>query len=840
MLKTIKRIWFPLLVVSVVAAQMWAVEGGRLAMSADAVADTVVYDNSRIYVKFRADGSKAAKDSLEGQEFETADSLVILAKDTIKAPDSLRLTDPFRYEWYVSLVDSLAHRLTVDSLRLAGDSLIWKRIDSIYFADSTAAAKLRFKLWYEGLSKEDRKRYDYEQKIKRQQKELDSLFAVRDSIRHIKDSIAQNTPRILETFALEDSMLYKRIISWTRDPYLSKIKPTVPDTSFNYWFHDYKFMREDVGATYLGTIGSPTRYFDFFKRKSVDGVSFYAPYESYSYSPSTLPMYNTKTPYTELSYWGNLMSNTENEESIIHLLVSQNIYPSLNFTIGYDRVGSNGMLDNERVDNRTFHVSMNYIGKKYLAHAGFITNVIEKNENGGMTESFWIRDTTVGTRDIPVVLDNAHNKVSKKTLFLDQQYRIPLPFLSKLFGLEPNDTLGTGTNAFIGHSSEFSRFKKIYTDQISGDHAKEFYNNVFNLNPNTSYDSIRVMKLENKVFAKLQPWSKDAVLSSIDVGLGNRILQYYMFKPGDYLHGQSHTTWNSTYLYGGAGGRWRGFDWNAMGYVTLVGPESGDSGVKAEADYAFYPFRKARKSPVKIHLGFETTLDAPEYFEQHYFGNHDSWNNSFAKKSTTKLEGLIDIPRWSFKVGAGYSFLKNHIYYDATGTACQNGSPMSVAKLYLEKNLRLWKIHLDNRLLFQTTSNKDVLPLPAFAANSRFYFQFNIVRADVMKMQLGVDATYNSAWYAPSYKPSTGMFINQTAEKYGNCPYFDLFVNLQWKSACIFVKLVNAGMGAPNERPDYFSAAGYIKPAKILKFGIWIPFYTSHIKNNTLSERASD
>ena len=169
----------------------------------------------------------------------------------------------------------------------------------------------------------------------------------------------------------------------------------------------------------------------------------------------------------------------------------------------------------------------------------------------------------------------------------------------------------------------------------------------------------------------------------------------------------------------------------------------------------------------------------------------------------------------------------------------QNSSPMSVAKFYLQKDIALWKLHLDNRLLVQVSSKKDVLPLPSFAANSRVYFQFNVVK-NIMTMQLGADATYNTAWYAPGYRPSTGMFTNQDKEKYGNCPYIDLFVNVQWKRACIFVKMVNAGRGWPSDRPDFFSAAGYIRPEKILKFGIWIPFYTSHIKNPPMSERASD
>ena len=74
----------------------------------------------------------------------------IFARDTMKVPDILRTQDPFLYRWYVATKDSLTHRIVVDSLKAAGDSLDWPRIDSLYFADSTAAAKERYRLWVRG------------------------------------------------------------------------------------------------------------------------------------------------------------------------------------------------------------------------------------------------------------------------------------------------------------------------------------------------------------------------------------------------------------------------------------------------------------------------------------------------------------------------------------------------------------------------------------------------------------------------------------------------------------------------------------------------------------------
>ena len=891
MKKRLGRIWFPLVVVIVAAIQTFGMDVARNYDILEAVSpkdpapDTVIYTNEKVYTKFRAAGDKAMVDSLEGY----VDSLapedttpVLTARDTIHAPDSLKYIDPFRYKYYVALVDSLTHKEVRDSLRQAGDSLDWPKLDSIYFADSAILAKKKFEEWYNSLDKAARKRYDYEQKLKVEMRKADSIYRVKDSLQAIKDSIMENTPRILSTYTVPDSMFYKRIFTWNTDPYFNDLKYRDIDTSYNYWFNDYPFMRNDVMSTYLGVSGSPVQYFDFFKRESVEGVSFYTPYESWCPSPSTLPMYNTKTPYTELAYWGNLFSSAEVEEGDVHILTTQNILPQLNLTLEYDRFGSNGMLIREDTDNRTAFVAANWLGERYAANGGFIHNKMVKSENGGVCDVFWIRDTTVGSKEINVNLSKAANTVRKNTFFLDQTFRIPFTFLKEAslrkearedkayrdsvlatgdsasvaamevylaerqqrrdLAKQLGDTLDTRvTTAFIGHNSEYSIYSKAYTDQTptSGSDAvlfNQYWNDKFYINPAQSMDSLRVMKLENKVFLKLQPWSADAIVSRLNVGLGDRLLSYYMFTPESYLTRSRNTVWNSAYVYAGAGGQWRGFQWEATGYYTFLGQEINDFGVKADASYTFYPFRRQRKSPVRIAAHFETTLDEPEFYMQNFMSNHLKWNNDFGKISTTKVEGRLDIPRWDFSVEAGYSLLGGNLYFDENAIVRQNEGAMSVFKLGLRKDVKLGILHLDNRILAQYSTNSEVMPLPLVALNLKWFIQFKI--AKVMDMQIGADGLYTTPWYAPAYNPELGVFHNQREEKYSNGPYLDVFVNVQWKRACIFVKLVNANMGWPMASADYFSAHQYIMPQRAVKVGIFWPFYPLTHRNESVSGRA--
>ena len=246
-----------------------------------------------------------------GRKVDTLPS--ITARDTMKVPDSLRSVNPFLYKWYVATKDSLIHRVVVDSLKAAGDSLDWPVIDSLYLADSAAVAKAAFDRWYASLSKAERKRYDYEQLLPKLLKQQDSILHRKDSIQAVRDSIRENTPRILATRFIPDSMQYKRFITWHHDRHFNRLELFDYDTTFRYHFYDEPFKREDVNATWLGVSGSPVQTYNFLKRGRVESVSFFEPYESWTYTPETLPMWNTKTPYTELEYYGTLLAPSSKE-----------------------------------------------------------------------------------------------------------------------------------------------------------------------------------------------------------------------------------------------------------------------------------------------------------------------------------------------------------------------------------------------------------------------------------------------------------------------------------------------------------------------------------------------
>ena len=576
MVKWTGKILVPALLVGFAAIQSFGIDAGRAVhfrTMQDSTALRTMADTSTVYDTLpetdlpalpdstaAVQDSAALRDTLAVRDSSAAadsaavrDSVTVSPRDTITVPDSLKETDPLKFIYFIALRDSLTRVQTRDSLLAAKDTAELILFDSLYTKDSAEVAAAKFNAWYNSLTRKERRKYDYEQQLPAKMAAAMAKLERADSIKAAKDSAIAAKPRILETYAVPDSMQYKRMITWTHARNFNDVRLFDYDTTYNYHFNDLPIYREDVNATHLGVPGSAAQLYDFFKREEAENAIFYTPYQIYNYTPDNLPMYNTKTPYTELAYWGTLFGKDEKEESNIKILTTQNILPEWNVTLEYHRFGSKGMLQNEDTDNRTFVASTNYMGKRYLMHAGYIYNKVTRTENGGIVDNFWIRDTTVDGKEIAVALSDAQNKIKKNTVFLDQSYRIPFDFIydigtgkrkarkaeearrdsimasgdstaiaslleeerAKQAAESTKDSLDRDiTSAFIGHSSEYTVYTKNYTDNLSDDEAgREFYNNAFFINPTSSTDSMRVMMLETMLFLRLQPWKADGIVS---------------------------------------------------------------------------------------------------------------------------------------------------------------------------------------------------------------------------------------------------------------------------------------------------------------------------------------
>ena len=648
-----------------------------------------------------------------------------------------------------------------DSTALLPDSLS-SGIDTTGLADSTASAD----------TASGTKEYE---PWELREMARDSARRVRDSLKGIRDSIRWSKPRVLETGFVPDSLYYKRILSWNTGPYINEYRHMHMDTTFNDWFTEYPFYKEDLDAVYLGTVGSAVQNVNFFRRRELDRFKAYAPYITYSHVPENMPFYNVKAPYTELAYWGTIFAFKDKEETNVRFLHTQNITPELNLAVLYQGWKALGMLENEKTVNNSLEVSANYLGRNYIAHAGLIHHNITRQENGGIQDSYMVRDTTVDAKTIAVNLQDAQNKLSRNTFFIDHSYKIHLeskprrlrkameddsvlaaavdsivalrmqryaeavdaaveaarmpadtgaadstaaggqlpapadsaavPALTdslmartadSLLRASVMDTLlppsedeiytaladsllfgsaGEGPMLSVGHVGEVTRYYRYYTDNIAlnDEVGRNFYNNMFYINPTSSADSTRMLTVDNKLFFRLQPWARDAVVSQISGGLGRKYL-----------------------------------NWGAQARYSFLGYWQNDFSVDADLDVSFYPF-KDKSEPIVLGGKFSTSLKEPDWFSQHYYSNHYVWENDFGKTSTTKVEAFLEIPKWRLEASFSYGLVNNLLYNDTLGVIRQHDGLINVMSGYVRKDFKLWKFHLDNKILFQYSSDRTLL-----------------------------------------------------------------------------------------------------------------------------------
>ena len=918
--------------------------------------------------------SGVPQDSLSVQ----ADSVIAqdsMLKDSLAGPDTLVIPDSLSVPDSSVVSDSL---LLTDSLAAA---------DSLTESDSTAADSVRV------LTKRELKRMakDSVRKVKDAYKDsvamvkqhmADSIHHIKDSIRSVKDSIRWSKPRVLETIFLPDSLYYDRIISWTTGTRVNEYRHADMDTTFNDWYTEYPFYKEDIDAVYLGTVGSAVQNVNFFKRREFDIFKAYAPYITYSHTPENMPFFNTKSPYTELAYWGTIFAFKDKEETNVRFMHTQNITPEWNLAVLFQGWKAAGILEKEATANNSLEITTNYLGKRYVMNAGFIHHNINREENGGIQDSYMVRDTTVDAKTIAVNLQNARNKLSRNTFFINHSYDIllesdltrmrkvmdkdsvftatvdslikvrkeayersvdaavaavkakaeaearaadSLAALADSTAAMQMDSLGTaldsagmsldsagvmidsagsvldtvvtadsllsapGTDSLssvskyaspedsiaavradsiatavadsllrasimdtlrpptedeiiasladsllfgqagnsprltVGHIGEVSRFYRFYTDEITDEVGRNFYNNMFYINPTSSADSMRMFTVENKLFFKLQPWKRDAIVSEVSGGVGYQWNSIYAFRPDMFLTGNSNINQHNMYLYAGASGEYKKYlNWGATAQYSFLGYYQNDFNVDAHVGVSFYPF-KDKSEPITLNGRFSTSLKEPDWFSQHYYSNHYVWDNDFGKTSTTKVEASLDIPKWDMEAYFGYALVNNYLYNDTLGIARQNTGLINVMSAYLRKDFKIWWFHLDNQILFQYSSDESTLPLPMFTFHLRYYIEMEAVK-NVLTVQLGADARMNTPYYVPAYNPALGTFQLQTREQVGYNPYIDIFLNLQWKRVNIFLKVINVGEGWPTGASS-FSAYHYVRPSLGFKFGIHWPFY---------------
>lgn len=635
----------------------------------------------------------------------------------------------------------------------------------------------------------------------------------------------------LESYFFSDEVRAQNNFKWSVNRNFNRIDLQTIDTTLNNWRIDYPYYKDGVGDMTLGGLGQATQAINYVDRAKYQDFTFAQPFDAYIFRIENAPFYNVKKPFTQFNYGES--GQKSYRESNFELTHAQNITPSTGFALEYKARSTKGLYQRQDTKNHNLAFTLSHTGKQYSVHAGYINNDIETEESGGVVGIWTIRDSIFEMPiGIPVKLGDAEasNHYRNNSLFVVQSYGIPLQSLD-----EYDFSMADKTAFYIGHSFEYNTWSKIYRDvyatytddknYVDNDGnfvsvVDEYYKNWY-IDADQSRDSIRERKISNRLFIQAQPWGRDGFVGTLDGGVGLDFTSYSQFGLNDYLTGEyGEESRTDIFIYGSARGKFRRYlDWSGDVKIYTIGERAGDMSIGANLSLSAYIHNK----PITISGGFSTELRSPSYWHENLFSNHFVFLDPLDKESETTIKAKIEIPSLNLEFGVNQSVIADMIYYDTNSNIAQEGSATSLTSVYLRKMFQLGGFNFDHRIVGQWSTNDIVAPVPDLSAYLSYYYEFWVVE-DVLRLQLGIDGRYTSAYYMPDYNPALSTFFNQRDAEIGGYPYMDAYVAGKWKRMRIYVKYqhLNDGLFGNGE---YFSVANYPLNPGMFKIGFSWGFY---------------
>ncbi len=634
------------------------------------------------------------------------------------------------------------------------------------------------------------------------------------------------------------------LFSWKIDERLGNIFETPVDT-IQHAFQNTNDTGGPTGHyTYLGNLGAPRISHVFFERKETSQFFFTDPYDFTVRRPEDIVYTNTKSPFTNLTYYKQGDGRYGEERFKAYFAV--NVNKRLGFGFDIDYTYGRGKYTSQSTALFNGNLFAYYRGDNYDMHFSFINENLKVAENGGIADDRYITHPlemaegrkTYATYDIPINLNDIWNKNTGYHAFLTHRYN--LGFYRDV--TQENDTVTrtvfVPVTSFI-HTVKMDMNRRKYISYDKEQNQTYFQNNYLG---NDSTDVTKHFSIKNTVGISLREgfnkWAKAGLTAFMS-------FEHRRFTLTDTLDGTAGrripTDHKENILsVGGQLIKEQGktIHYNVLGEVALIGEDAGQFSVEGQGDLNFRLFGDTVRLEANAYI---KNLN-PTFYFRHFHSKHYWWNNEdLSKIMRTRIEGKLNIDRWRTQLKVGVENIKNYTYLDNTSIKItdkqnevsfknniavrQHSDNIQVFNAALRQDFKLGILHLDNEVVYQKSSNQQVLPLPDLVLYHNLYIQFGLAKR-VLNIELGADVRYFTQYYAPDYAPAIGQFYLQNPEtrfKLGGYPLVNAYLNLHLKRTRIFVQMYNLIQGTGEK--SYFLAPHYPLNPRILKVGLSWNFF---------------
>jgi hypothetical protein len=357
--------------------------------------------------------------------------------------------------------------------------------------------------------------------------------------------------------------------------------------------------------------------------------------------------------------------------------------------------------------------------------------------------------------------------------------------------------------------SDTKRYRESPVDTV--------YYPITNLKKTAHSDTIAYLSVRNTFAVQMEEKFNRLLQFGLTAFIENEINRYMCLNKNDELNYK----WEQNTRVGGVLSKNEGqvFRYNLQGNIVIVGPKIGDFELSGRVGGYFTLWKDsvALKAMVRIRN------TSASYFWEHYYSNHFNWENDFDKEFQTYLGGSIELPTRHLKLGLQIANNTNYLYFNSKAMPTQAVSSVQVVALDASLDIHFNRhFALENKGVYQVSSNQAVIPLPALSLYNNLYYQTRLFH--VLQVQLGLSSHFHTAYYAPAYMPATGQFYIQRATKIGNYPLASAYANFHLKQARFFVEYYHINQNWMS-KPDYFSMPNYPLNPTTMKIGLSVNFY---------------
>ena len=278
------------------------------------------------------------------------------------------------------------------------------------------------------------------------------------------------------------------------------------------------------------------------------------------------------------------------------------------------------------------------------------------------------------------------------------------------------------------------------------------------------------------------------------------------------------------------------FNYDLEGATKTDGEDWGQFYLKGNAELNV----KIWNDTLRLRLYADIVNQEPTYYYRKYYSSYLWWDNSLDKQITTRFGGVLENPATRTRLSVDVRNIKNYTYFAMAATEAvdddgetyytydtqvkQSSGNVQVVCLTLDQDFKLGILNWENQVCYQTTSNKDVLPLPQLSLYTNLYLLFRI--AKVLRVEFGADMRYFTKYYAHTYCPGIGQFAVQdesTRVKVGNHPVINVYANFHLKHTRFYVMASHVNYSKTGG--NVFMAPHYPYDPFVLRFGLSWNFF---------------